>query len=78
MIENVNKSVRRKQTVDESYMENLYAEMVSLYRLDQIAASEGKQSFGPMPMASKMLLGSLAACWVCMGGYTVVRRGRKK
>ena len=78
MIENVNKSVRRKQTVDEAYMEELYAEMVSLYRLDQIAASEGRQSFGPLPAASKALLGTLAACWVCMGIYAVAGKVKKK
>lgn len=35
MIENVTKSVKRKQEVNETYMEELFADMVSLYRLDQ-------------------------------------------
>ena len=78
MIENVNKSVRRKQTVDAEYMEKLQAEMVSLYRLDQIAASDGKQSFGPLPVASKALLLCLALCWMCMGAYVVGQKVRKK
>ena len=38
MIEDVTKSVRRKKTVDDAYIENLYSEMVSLYRLDQIGS----------------------------------------
>ena len=78
MIENVNKSVRRKQTVDAEYMEKLQAEMVSLYRLDQIAASDGKQSFGPLPVASKALLLCLVLCWMCMGAYVVGQKVRKK
>ena len=78
MIENVNKSVRRKQTVDAEYMEELQAEMISLYRLDQIAASDGKQSFGPLPAASKALLLCLGLCWVCMGAYVVGQKVRKK
>ena len=78
MIEDVNKSVRRKQTVDEAYMEELYAEMVSLYRLDQIAASDGKQSFGELPSASKALLATLAVCWLGMGVYVLVNGLKKK
>ena len=78
MIEDVNKSVRRKQTVDEAYMEELYAEMVSLYRLDQIAASDGKQSFGPLPDASRALLAALAICWAGMGLYVISQKIRQK
>ena len=33
MIENVTKSVRRKETVDDAYFEKLYDDMVSLYHL---------------------------------------------
>ena len=36
LIENVTKSVRRKQTVDETYMEKLYDEVIALYRLDNV------------------------------------------
>ena len=63
MIEDVNKSVRRKQTVDDAFIEELYAEMVSLYRLDQIAASDGKQTFGELPAGSKALPTTLALTW---------------
>ena len=78
LIENVNKAVRRKKTVDETFMEELYAEVSALYRLDQIAASDGKQSFGPLPGASKALLGALAACWVLMGVYVGFEAAKKK
>ena len=36
LIENVNKSVRRKQEIDEAYIKSLYEEVSALYRLDQI------------------------------------------
>ena len=78
LIENVNKAVRRKKTVDETFMEELYAEVSALYRLDQIAASDGKQSFGPLPGASKALLGALAVCWVLMGVYVGLDAAKKK
>ena len=78
MIENVNKAVRRNKTVDEAFMEDLYAEVIALYRLDQIAATEGRQSFGPLPGASKALLGALALCWVLMGVYVAAEQVKKK
>lgn len=71
MIEEVTKSVRRGQTVDDAYIDELYAEMNSLYRLDQTGATEGRQSFGPLPDAAVMLLSGLAICWIGIGFYLV-------
>ena len=78
MIEEVKKSARRGETVDEAYMENLFAEMTSLYRLDQISASSGKVSFGELPGASKALIGTLALCWIIMGIYVGTESLKKK
>ncbi|MBQ3503773.1 MAG: extracellular solute-binding protein [Oscillospiraceae bacterium] len=78
LIENVNKAVRRHKVVDEAYMEELYAEVSALYRLDQIAASGGKQTFGPLPGESKALLGILAICWIAMGVYVTAGQLKKK
>ena len=81
MIENTAKSVRRKQTVDDAYITDLYEEVTSLYRLDQISSVQsGKQeSLGALPAGSVALLVSLAIVWVCMGAYVVygVRKNRK-
>ncbi len=71
MIEEVNKSVRRKQTVDEAYIAELYGEMTSLYRLDQITASGGRISFGPLPEEAKLLLWGLAICWIGILSYVL-------
>ena len=81
MIEDVNKSVRRKQTVDETFLEELYAEMVSLYRLDQITTSGGKQTFGELPAGSKALLTTLAVTWAGILVYAAadaVKRKKKR
>ena len=65
LIENVANSVRRHETVDEAYMEQLYADVTSLYRLDQKdIATSGKQALGPLPQTALFLLAALALSWV--------------
>ena len=76
LIENVTKSIRRKQTVDEAYMEKLYTDVASLYRLDQISA--GRSDLGPLPGESVALLVTLAAVWVCMGAYLLFSKMKSK
>ncbi len=78
LIENVNKSVRRGQTVDGDYMEELCQEVSALYRLDQISTASGKVTFGPLPGASKALLGGLCLCWILMGIYVAMDYRKKK
>ncbi len=77
MIEEVNKSVRRKQTVDDAYIDNLFAEMTSLYRLDQITGADGKITLGELPAGSKALLWTLGLTWAGIAVY-VVKDGLKK
>lgn len=78
LIENVNKSVRRGQNVNEAYMDALYEEVSALYRLDQISTASGKVSLGELPNASKTLLTTLALCWIGMGLYVVYDRTKRK
>ena len=66
MVENVTKSVRRKQEVNEAYMEKLYTDMVSLYRLNMEAGSmvtNEKMELGELPTTAKLLIGALVAAW---------------
>ena len=69
MIENVTKSIRRKETVDEVYMEKLFVDMTALYRLDQIQKTDAKKDLGPLPQQSVILLVTLAVIWVILGAY---------
>lgn len=79
MIEEVNKSVRRKQTVDEAYLDKLFAEMTSLYRLDQIETADStKQSFDGLPVPAIALLSGLAIAWGCIAGYVILEEIKKK
>lgn len=81
MIESVAKSVRRKQTVDNAYIDDLYWEVTSLYRLNQIRIVQGdREELGALPEGAVALLVSLAVVWVCMGAYVVygARKKRKK
>ena len=77
LIENVNKSVRRKQEINEDYMADLYEEVSALYRLDQISTSGQKVTFGPLPQASKVLIWTLAICWIAIATYTFLNWNKK-
>ncbi len=81
MIENVAKSVRRKQTVDDAYMDQLFEDVKSLYRLDQLGvgtAAPGAQDLGPLPKTSVALLSCLGAAWVILGVSVLVSAVRRK
>ena len=79
LIESTVKSTRRKETVDEKYFENLFAETRSLYRLDQLdAAITGKAPLGKLPGASVALLATLGGVWLSIGAYFLLSRKKKK
>ncbi len=72
LIENVTKSVKRKQVVDDAFIEKLYDDMTSLYRLDQTSLASGKLTeLGPLPTESVVLLTTLGAAWVLIIIYVV-------
>ena len=80
MIENVAKSVRRKETIDEAYMEKLFSDVSALYRLGQgsATASAGKQDLGPLPGTSKALLTVLGIAWAGITAYYLKLRNAEK
>ena len=79
MIENVAKSTRRKQDVNEEYMEALYSEMTSLYHLDQSSSfTSGKADLGPLPATSVVLIAVLAGAWVLIILYVIREAVKKK
>lgn len=79
LIEDVTKSVRRKEPVDAAYMAKLYDSVTSLYRLDQQGAlSAGSEDLGPLPASAKALLITLGCTWALMGVYGGVQLVKKR
>ena len=82
MIENVSKSVKRKETVNETYIQALYEDMTSLHRLDQIAGAggreAGKEELGKLPGTAVALLLAIAGAWILMAFYVICGWMKKK
>ena len=73
LIEDVTKAVRRKQTVDDAFIEQLYTDTQALYHLGGSAPAGDKADLGPLPATARVLLGALAAAWVGIGLYVCIR-----
>ena len=82
MIEETVKGVRRKKTVDEEFLANLFGDMTSLYRLDQLevqgGGGQGEKVLGELPKGSKMLLGTLAGAWALILLYGAIQLVKSK
>jgi multiple sugar transport system substrate-binding protein len=60
-------------------MQKLYADVTSLYRLDQIVTDgSGKQSFGQLPAESAALLIGLVIVWILIGAYALWDWSKRK
>ncbi len=79
LIENVTKSVRRGETIDDAYYKTLFEDVTSLYRLDQgELVSGGKQDLGKLPTMSVVLLVTLGVTWTLIGVYGVRKLIKKR
>ena len=82
MVEETVKAVRRKKTVDEEFMTNLFADMTYLYRLDQLEIrggdGQGEKVLGELPAASKTLLSVLVGAWVLILLYGAIQLVKSK
>lgn len=83
LVENTVKAVRRGQVVDDAYIEKLYDEVTSLYRLDQLSRqgtspASGKEELGKLPKTAVILLSALATVWVLIALYGVIQIIKKK
>jgi multiple sugar transport system substrate-binding protein len=81
LIENVVKSVRRHETVDEAYMQSLFDSVRSLYRLEEGesgGSTTGKANLGKLPTESVILLTALGVTWVGLGVYYLTDSMKKR
>ena len=84
LIENTAKSVKRNQTVDDAYMDKLFRDVTSLYRLNRLGSSVAgdKAELGPLPGTAAALLAGLGIVWALIGLYVLggwlFRRRRRK
>lgn len=80
LIENVAKAARRKVTVDDEYLDGMFDEVFSLYRLDSIGEVPGteKNVSGPLPAESAALLVGLGTAWVFIILFFILGAVREK
>jgi multiple sugar transport system substrate-binding protein len=80
LIESTTKAARRNQTVNDEFIENLYDDTISLYRLDQLDSGSisEKEDLGPLPQTAVILLSSLVAAWILIAAYVLHGVVRKK
>lgn len=78
MIEAVTKSMRRREVVDEAYMQKLKADITSLYHLEGVGKTASNASLGKLPIESVLLLSALSSAWLGMGIYALCGRIKKR
>ena len=80
LVEEVVKWTRRNKVIDDAFLEELFASVTSLYKLDQIEGGFAKTTLGKLPTESKLLLSSLGIVWLGIGSYFGVNtlKQRKK
>lgn len=84
LIEDVTKAERRGKDVNRAYIQSVYENVTSLYRLDQLEGAvgtvSGRGDLGALPPTAVVLLVSLGTAWVFIGAYVArdVIKKRKK
>lgn len=78
MIEEVTKSVKRSKTVNDEFIQTLYSDASSLYRLDQTGSlGDTKAELGKMPGESVALICIIIGAWVLIIAYVVMNKLKK-
>ena len=79
LIEYVVLSSQNKETVDETYMSELFEKIKSLNRLDDYTSQKTENNIdSPMPAGSLALLISLAVIWCLLGIYGAITIYKKR
>ena len=69
LIESVTMSAKRSENIDRHYVRNLYNEVTSLYKLNQLTANGMKKDFGILPLGSVLLIVGILVIWISFGTY---------
>ena len=82
LIEQACKAGRQKRKLD---VDKIYTDQRALYYLDEIVIRDeqgvaygGKETFGPLPVGSKVLIVGLLTIWIGLGVWTAVEFLKKK
>ena len=75
LIENTVKGARRKQEMNDAFIEKTYSDVRNLFRLDQLGG--GRQS-KEIPAVSKAFLGAIAGVWVLIGLFKLLQAKKNK
>ena len=80
MIEETTKAVRRNKKVDDKFIDTLYSDMSSLYRLDRLDGDSAtdKKELGKLPTEAILLLSGIGAVWLVMGAYVGIGALKKR
>lgn len=86
LIEDSKKAIRQGASLDDAYMEELFAKVSAQKHLDQITLSDSSANsrgstapdLGPLPTQSVILLSCLALAWVLIGIYAVFQHLKSK
>ena len=83
LIESTVMSARRGEEINSAYIKELYSDVTSLYRLNQLSADGAERELGELPTLSIVLIAGISAIWlgiVAYYGVTVYKRlkSRKK
>ncbi len=78
MIEEVTKATRRRKTVDDAFLNDLFASMQSRYNLNETGAAVEEEELGPLPGESRTLLITLVVVWALMGAYVLAVSIKRK
>ncbi len=78
LIEETVKGERRGKDVNSAYIDQVFEDVKSLYRLDQISSKSTSTDLGPLPTESKVLIISLVAIWCIIGIYYFTDKKKNK
>ncbi len=71
MIEEVTKAVNRRKTVNDAYLDELFASMQSRYNLNETGMVGQEETLGELPGEARALLITLVVVWAMIGMYAL-------